>query len=554
MKAMPTYGEMVERVSNLEAEIARQKKVAEALREGQSIHEAMLDQSLAGIYVVQDGIFRSVNPIALSYTGFRLEELIGRKSDSLIHPEDRDAVRRYASGMLRKQYAYPYECRIVTKQRETRWILGTVAPILFEGRPAILGNAMDITERVITEEMLRESENLYRAIFATTGTATMIVEDDMTISLINSEFENLTGFRKEQWEGKRKWTEFAVDEDAEKMRKYHDLRRSEPECAPRNYEFRLIDNDGRLKHVFVTVDIIPGTKKSVASMMDITERKLAEGKLKESENLYRTIFETTGTAAIIIDGDMIIEQANTEFEKLTGYSRIEWEGKRKWTEHIAEQDLPRMKKYHRLRRTDPSAAPRNYEYSLIDGQGRSREIFITVDMIPGTKKSVAAFTDITAWKQTEKDLIKREQELEMKSRNLQELNTALRVLLKQREEDRGELEEKVLSNVKQFVLPYMERIKKGQMDAKSMAYVHILESNLSDIISPFSRKLSSKYMNLTPKEIQVANLIRDGKTSKEIADILNVSRSTVDIHRYRIRNKLGLKSQKFNLRSHLSAL
>lgn len=554
MKAMPTYGEMVERVSNLEAEIARQKKVAEALREGQSIHEAMLDQSLAGIYVVQDGIFRSVNPIALSYTGFRLEELIGRKSDSLIHPEDRDAVRRYASGMLRKQYAYPYECRIVTKQRETRWILGTVAPILFEGRPAILGNAMDITERVITEEMLRESENLYRAIFATTGTATMIVEDDMTISLINSEFENLTGFRKEQWEGKRKWTEFAVDEDAEKMRKYHDLRRSEPECAPRNYEFRLIDNDGRLKHVFVTVDIIPGTKKSVASMMDITERKLAEGKLKESENLYRTIFETTGTAAIIIDGDMIIEQANTEFEKLTGYSRIEWEGKRKWTEHIAEQDLPRMKKYHRLRRTDPSAAPRNYEYSLIDSQGRSREIFITVDMIPGTKKSVAAFTDITAWKQTEKDLIKREQELEMKSRNLQELNTALRVLLKQREEDRGELEEKVLSNVKQFVLPYMERIKKGQMDAKSMAYVHILESNLSDIISPFSRKLSSKYMNLTPKEIQVANLIRDGKTSKEIADILNVSRSTVDIHRYRIRNKLGLKSQKFNLRSHLSAL
>ncbi len=261
MKAMPTYGEMVERVSNLEAEIARQKKVAEALREGQSIHEAMLDQSLAGIYVVQDGIFRSVNPIALSYTGFRLEELIGRKSDSLIHPEDRDAVRRYASGMLRKQYAYPYECRIVTKQRETRWILGTVAPILFEGRPAILGNAMDITERVITEEMLRESENLYRAIFATTGTATMIVEDDMTISLINSEFENLTGFRKEQWEGKRKWTEFAVDEDAEKMRKYHDLRRSEPECAPRNYEFRLIDNDGRLKHVFVTVDIIPGTKE-----------------------------------------------------------------------------------------------------------------------------------------------------------------------------------------------------------------------------------------------------------------------------------------------------
>jgi DNA-binding CsgD family transcriptional regulator len=89
------------------------------------------------------------------------------------------------------------------------------------------------------------------------------------------------------------------------------------------------------------------------------------------------------------------------------------------------------------------------------------------------------------------------------------------------------------------------------MDAKVLAYVDILESNLKDIISPFSRKLSSKYMNLTPKEIQIANFIKEGKTSKEIADIMNVSKSAVDIHRYRLRNKMGLNNQKANLESHL---
>ena len=128
----------------------------------------------------------------------------------------------------------------------------------------------------------------------------------------------------------------------------------------------------------------------------------------------------------------------------------------------------------------------------------------------------------------------------------------MRVLLKQRENDREELEEKVLSNVKEFVLPYVEKIQKSRMDAKVLAYVDILESNLKDIISPFSRKLSSKYMNLTPKEIQIANFIKKDKTSKEIADIMNVSKSAVDIHRYRLRNKMGLNNQKANLKSHLT--
>jgi DNA-binding CsgD family transcriptional regulator len=213
-----------------------------------------------------------------------------------------------------------------------------------------------------------------------------------------------------------------------------------------------------------------------------------------------------------------------------------------------------MKKYHVLRRKDPTAAPRNYEHDLIDHEGRIRHMFLTVDMIPGTKKSVASFTDITEWKEAERGLKNREKELRIKSRSLEELNTTLRVLLKEREADREELEDKVISNVRAFVLPYINKLRESHLDSKAMAYVDITQSNLMDIISPFSRKISLKYRPLTPKEIQIANFIKGGKTSKEIADLLSVSKSAVDIHRYRLRNKLGLNKAKANLRSHLATL
>ena len=425
----PTYDELNRGIVSLTEQLRREKQLMQTLRESEDIYKTIWDRSLAGIYVSQGGKFQIVSPIAVSFTGYSLDELIGKKSNSIIYPDDQERVKRDATAMLSGEHTAPYEFRIMTKQGKICWVMETVTSTVFKGKPAILGNSMDITLRKMVGEKLQESENLYRAIFETTGTATIIIEADKMISLLNS-----------------------------------------------------------------------------------------------------------------------------EFEKMTGYKREEWEGKKKWTEYVALRDLSRMKKYHALRRKDPAAAPRNYEHDLIDHEGRIRHMFLTVDMIPGTKKSVASFTDITEWKEAERGLKKREKELRIKSRSLEELNTTLRVLLKEREGDREELEGKVLSNVQAFVLPYIDKLRRSRLDTKAIAYVDIMESNLVDIISPFSRKISLKYRHLTPKEIQIANFIKEGKTSKEIADLLNVSKSAVDIHRYRLRNKLGLNKVKANLRSHLATL
>jgi len=162
--------------------------------------------------------------------------------------------------------------------------------------------------------------------------------------------------------------------------------------------------------------------------------------------------------------------------------------------------------------------------------------------------------EIEERKRVKDALRKREAALKIRTKELEEVNSALRVLLKQRDEDRTKLEENVLFNLKRLVLPYVEKMKKNSPKDKQRAYLSVLESNLNDIVSPFAVGLSSKYSDLTPTEIQTAHLVRDGKTTKEIAKLFNVSVATVESHRKSIRRKIGISKRKANLRSHLLSI
>jgi len=396
--------------------------------ESADLFQTLTEKSVAGIYVVQDGKFVFVNKNAAYYAGYTRDELIGKKSDILVHPEDRETVQKNARMMLQGERSSPHEFQIIAKDGQKRWIMETVASISYEGKPAILGNSMDISDRKQAEERIKESENWYRTVFETTGAATMVLENDTTISLVNDEFVKQFGYAKEEIENRKSWTEFTYPDDVEAMKTHHKLRRIDPQIPPKNYEFRWYNKKGDLRNIYLTVDLIPGTTKSIASFLDITDYKKAESSLK-----------------------------------------------------------------------------------------------------------------------------KRGEELEAKTHELEELNAALRVLLKKREEDKKELAVDVLSNVKKLVIPYVDKLKNQITDPHLRADLKVLESNLRDIVSPFSRTLSSQHMNLTPREIQVANLIKEGKSSKEIADFFSISSSAVNICRHRIRHKLGLNKQKTNLQSYLSS-
>ena len=169
-----------------------------------------------------------------------------------------------------------------------------------------------------TEKSLKESENRYRSIFENTGAATVILEEDKTISLANTEFERLTGYTRDEIEGRKKWTEFVTTEDLERMAAQHRLRRIDAAAALKNYEFHLVDKDGHIKDIHICIDIIHGTTNSVASLLDITDRKQAVEDLRESQRQLADIIDFLPDATFVIDKQGTVIAWNRAMEEMTG--------------------------------------------------------------------------------------------------------------------------------------------------------------------------------------------------------------------------------------------
>jgi len=285
-----------------------------------------------------------------------------------------------------------------------------------------------------------------------------------------------------------------------------------------------------------------------------THRKQVEVALRESEEKHRIIMESVHDVVFQLSPSGYIQYVSPKVEEVYGYKPEDLIGKHlKKTTPLGE--LP--KALAALKSALSGKLIRNLEINQLDSKGKIVHMEITGTPVKKKGKIIAVqgvMRNITERKRAEEALKERKKELEIKTSNLEEVNAALKVLLKKRDEDKTELEEKVLFNMKELVMPYLEKLNKSGLDERQKAYFSILQSNLTDIISPFSRWMSTKYLNLTPREIQVANLVRQGKTSKEIADLLNVSIRTIEAYRDSIRKKIGIKHKKANLRTYLLSI
>ncbi len=135
---------------------------------------------------------------------------------------------------------------------------------------------------------------------------------------------------------------------------------------------------------------------------EITRLQQARQLLQESEARYRSVFENSGTATVIIEADSTVAVANTEFEKLSGYSKADLEGKMKWTQMVDPEDLKRMQEYFAQRRKKDDSPPNRYEFRFVDRYGNKKHIHLRVGMIPGTNQQVSSLTDITHLRETER--------------------------------------------------------------------------------------------------------------------------------------------------------
>jgi PAS domain S-box-containing protein len=279
------------------------------------------------------------------------------------------------------------------------------------------------------------------------------------------------------------------------------------------------------------------------------KRKLTEEALKIRGEMLSAIVDQSPIPTAIGGSNGAIISFNESLVELIGYRRDEITNVTDWANRLYPDEEYRGFVWNNIQQALRGEKQENTEFKITHKDGTIRTVdFHTSFFEDGL---IIQMVDITERKQAEEMLKDREKKLEIKSINLEEANTALKVLLNRVEEDKKELENKILLNIKGMVDPCLEKLKRTDLNGKQQTYLSILETNLSDIASPFAYRLTSAYFSLTPKEMDVANLVKQGKANKEIADLMNISARTVEIHRERIRKKLGIRGKKTNLRTHL---
>lgn len=348
------------------------------------------------------------------------------------------------------------------------------------------------------------------------------------------------------------------------------------------------DEDIQMLERFAALAIIALQK---ARLYADVRHELAERKRTEAR--YLNFLESSPDPIVVYDMQGVATYVNPAFEQTFGLLRKELLGKQ--IDFVPAENWPETKAA--IQRMLSGKKIKLFETRRMTKDGRVLDVQLSSTLYPDSDGkpagNIVTLRDISAQKKTEQELQKyhdhledlvsertselattnlklekeieerkraekvlriREKELEAQSHHLEEVNTALRVLIKQREEDKNELSQNVLANVRELVRPYLEKLQKGSLDTSQKTLVSILTSNLDNIVSPFLGKLASRYVSLTPMEIRVANLVKEGRTNKEIAELLMLAKNTVLFHRHNIRTKLNLKNKKINLRSHLLSI
>lgn len=410
------------------------------------------------------------------------------------------------------------------------------------------------TEREKIEQSLLESESRYRGLFENSKNAVAIYRavnggKDFILLDLNKAGEKIENIKKDKIIGQSVLEIFPGIKD---LGCFDVFQKVWSTGKPKRHSSNIYKEE-RLKQCKDSFVYKLPTGEIVVIYSDETERKQAGLQLIKSETKFRALVENAPAAIIIVDEERFLF-VNPAFESITGFSKEEAHSMAFWD--VVHPDMKEIVKNRGLDRLNGVTVPSRYELKCLRKDKEVIWIDIAATLIDygGKPATLAAAYDITERKNIQDSLLKRERQLENQKRDLEEANIALKVLLKHREKDKAELEEKVLMNFKELIQPYIEKLKMTDLESRQKMYLEIVENNLKEIVSPFMKNLSSKYQALTPMEIQVAGLVKEGKTTKDIGQLLGISYRAIEFHRNNLRKKIGLTHQKANLRSYLQSL
>lgn len=544
------------RIFTLCRDIGKRKAVENALRESEAKYRSLASTVDYLFLVDKDCRYLFANQAYLNIFGPMKDSVIGRKHNE-IHDEEADRIFTDAvKYVLETGNAYQDEW---LGTRSGRWLLRTFNLVKHtdERLVTITVSAKDITARKRVEEELQKSAENYRSLAATIDSL-FVVDRNYIMIFANEHFlKRLKPYHTGPMIGE------SIDVIHHPSQAITIRKGVDAVFSTGKPHYDELWGYYTAMYFIRTFSPIFDEKGYVASVTvaskDMTERKRAEIALQQSEERYRSL-ASVADRVFVVDKDCRHLFANNAYLDTFGPERDSVIGRR--YDEFNDEKLSRLFA-DTVRDVFETGDVYQYEFK----GGRTGVDFLRrVSPIINREGIIYAVTvisiDITERKQLEKDLLnqndilsklvtERTADLEMRSKNLEEMNTALRVLLQKREEDKKHVEELIVSNIKSLVYPYVEEVKKDSPNAKQHLLLSIIETHLNELLSPLLKKLQQ--FNLTQKEIQVAAMVKDGRTTKEIAKMLGVETSSVDDHRHNLRKKLGL-SRTENLHSKLQSL
>ncbi|HTX99508.1 MAG TPA: PAS domain S-box protein [Bacteroidota bacterium] len=478
---------------------ALEKNEKETSRHSEERYRALFEYSPDALYVHVNGTTVLANPACCQLLGATdPSQLIGRSVFEIAHPDSHEAIRQRWKLLEQNTAAPPLEEKFVRLDGTVIDVEVRAVPIDWMGEKGVQVIARDITERKRDKEALEKSEELYRAVFETTGTATVLLEENTVISLANSEFERLSQYSKQELEGKKSWTEFVVKDDLERMRAQHDLRRRDRGAALKEYEFRFVRRDRGVRDILLTIDIIPGTTRSVASLLDITARKQAEEEIRESEERFRMFFQHVFDGVCIYTEDpdparRTLIDCNERYAEMAGRSRAEL--LEMGRTHTIQKTLDPAANIHRLESVAAKKAYRgSFSWIRPDGKDNVIEYVGTPITWKGKPYSIGIDRDITEWEKAQKRLesLAHERGMLLKeiyhrvNNNLQVISSLLNLQARQVNDKKfSELLSESQLRVRAMALVH-ERLYRSQ-DLSSIDFADYLRGVTSQLAQAFER-------------------------------------------------------------------
>ncbi|MHA1552003.1 MAG: PAS domain S-box protein [Candidatus Heimdallarchaeaceae archaeon] len=387
-------------------DITEQKKAEQALEENEEKYRMLVNNIPDSIILCDlDGSITYANENAANMHGYdNLEEFMKKKIFDSVADNELEKIKANFGKIITGEQENEVEYQMLKKDGSPFLLkVRGISLLDDQGNPKmIMAIGRDITEKKELEEELKRSEYFYRTIFEISESAITISDEEGVYNFVNQKSEELYGLSKEDLVGKKKWFDFLTEDEYDRIVDFNTKRIKDPDSVPAQYESKIVDNNGTVKNVLINVVINPETKEKITSLMDITELKKAEDELRISENLYRTIFEVSGTAFSIANEEGIHILINAKGEELYGFTKEEIENKLSWREFLHKDEVERIVEISNKRRENPDTAPSQYETRIVDKHGNVKNVLVNAKLIPESNNSIASLMDITELKEAEK--------------------------------------------------------------------------------------------------------------------------------------------------------